>query len=371
QYPSRTFPLERFTSIAGHTATEKLLAAGLLREEHGSAIFRHHLFHDDLAARWLAAGDIERWSAKTFAALTFDANSFDVLALALARIPQRDRADRFVLSVYDYNYYGTAYALAEAARLGETAVDNDTRLAIVSMLAERRFDNMRLTVAQVEDALRLFDDPTTMELRNASSIGELLDAVDAKHISDPHICAWQRLFVAPPASAAPAEAIAALTAEDPLLGWTAANVLRRTIMDADQLAAVRSALGEDTRSVVRWRAAHALGSQPEADSVGALLEATRDSDDLVRYGAVRSLIDLAYTHRPLRERILTQLILEADRLSADPKPSLELERALQRVDANADWIADITPLVEALWAAAPTIERRERWRGVARDIVSN
>jgi HEAT repeats len=365
---SRTFPLERFAALAGPSATDKLLSAGLLREEHGLAIFRHHLFHDDLAARWLAAGDAHRWTATSFAALTFDANSFDVLALALARIPEQDRADRFVLSVYDYNYYGTAYALAEAAHLGEIAVDQDTHLAIISMLAERRFDSMRLTVAQVEDALRLFSDPTTVKLREASSMTKLISLVGAAEISDPHIEEWQRLFVAAPSSPAPAEAIDALTGDDPLLGWTAANVLRRTVIDPAQLEAVRTTLAEDERSVVRWRAAHALGSQEDASSVGSLLGATHDADRLVRYGAVRSLIDLAYAHRSLRDQILESLAADAQRLAADPKPSQEIERALQRVDANADWIADVTPLVEALWAAAPTIERRERWRVVARDI---
>jgi hypothetical protein len=366
--PARTFQLDPFRRIAGDSTTENLQAAGLLRQEHGLAIFRHHLFHDDLAARWLAAGDADRWTAETFAALTFDANSFDVLALALARISDQSRADRFVLSVYDYNYYGTAYALAEARNLGETAVDEDTRLAIISMLAERRFDKMRLTVAQVEDALRLFDDPTTLELREAPSVAELLKIVGTKDISDPHIAMWQRLFATSPSSSAPAEAVKALIGDDPLLGWTAANVLRRTVMEADQLEMVRNALAESLRSVVRWRAAHALGSQAEAENIEPLLDATRDPDDLVRYGAVRSLVDLAYAHSALREYIITALVAEAERLSSDPKPAGELERSLQRVDADVRWITDITPLVEAFWAAAPTIERRERWRAVARDI---
>jgi hypothetical protein len=139
-------------------------------------------------------------------------------------------------------------------------------------------------------------------------------------------------------------------------------------MDGGQLQAVRSALLGDERSVVRWRAAHALGSQLATESVPSLLDATEDADALVRYGAVRSLVDLAARHEALRGTILSALKDEAERLVADPKPALELERALQRVDATPEWITAITPLVEELWAKAPSIERREHWRVVARKI---
>jgi hypothetical protein len=365
---SRIFALHRFVAVAGEPVVDKLVAAGVLRADTEQAIFRHHLFHDDLAARWLADGDSDRWVADNFAALTFDANSFDVLALALARIDDPDHADRFVLSVYDYNYYGTAYALAEGARLGTTAVSDDTRFAVVSMLAERRFDQMRPTVDQVEDALRLFDDSTTVALRRVLTLSDLLELVGNREVHDPHISLWQSLFVVAPGSTASSQAVEALTGDDPLLGWTAANVLRRTEMNDEQLQAVWAALRDDERSVVRWRAAHALGSQPEPDSVVRLLGGTEDANPLVRYGAVRSLVDLAAGHESLRGTVLSALKEEAERLVADPKPATELERSLQRVDATSEWIKAITPLVEELWAKAPSIERREHWRVVARKI---
>jgi hypothetical protein len=365
---SRTFAWQDFAKRAGSTTFERLQASGLIKVQGEQAIFRHHLFHDDLAARWLAATSPANWTASTFAALTFEANSFDVLALTLARIDEQQRADQFVLSVYDYNYYGTAYALAEATQLGHAAVDNDTRVAIIAMLAERRFDTMRPTVDQVEDALRLFDDEIARILRTASSVAELIARVDEITIQDSHISRWKKLFVAVPGQAAAADAIAALLGDDPLLGWTAANVLRRTVLDPGQLRAVHAALANDERPVVRWRAAHALGHQQELESVEALLRATEDEDSLVRYGATRSLVDLAHAHSSLRSQILKALENEAPRLVADPKPAVELERSLQRVDANQEWINAVAPLVEALWANAPTLERREHWRVVAREI---
>lgn len=367
--PSRVFAFDEFAERAGDAAVEKLTGAGVLRVDGNRAIFRHHLFHDDLAARWLAAGDRDRWVAENFGPLTFGANSFDVLALALVRIAEPERANRFVLSVYDYNYYGTAYALAEGCRLGEIAVGRDTHLAIVAMLAERRFDKMRPTVDQVDDALRLFDDQVTAELRSAEDPEALLEMVRAIEVEDPHIRAWRELFVAPLGSQAPKAAVSELCGDDPLLGWTAANVLRRTEMAQSQLDLVWLTLAEDTRAVVRWRAAHALGHQPDQESVDRLLDATRDPHEWVRYGAVRSLVDLAAAHEGLRSEILRALEAEAERLVADPKPALELERSLQRVDATSAWVAAVAPLVEALWANAPTVERREHWRVVARAIA--
>lgn len=368
QSSSRVFELERFEAIAGEEAVEALAGAGLLKGNDGHAIFRHHLFHDDLAARWLAEGGEDRWNADNFAALTFEANSFDVLALALTRVGTADGANHFVLSVYDYNYYGTAYALAEGDRLGDTAVGSDTRLAIISMLAERRFDRMVPTVAQVEDALRLFDDETAPDLRQADTLGQLLELVASAEIEDPLIHRWQELFVAPPGSPAPEDAVEYLVGDNPLLGWTAANVLRRTEMDDEQVAAVWTAMKADVHPVVRWRAAHALGNQPIEESVARLLDATSDKNALVRYGAVRSLVDLAATHENLRPEILSALEDDAARLVNDPKPAVELERSLQRVDSTPEWIADVSPLVQELWAKAQSIEDREHWRVVARRI---
>jgi HEAT repeats len=368
QSSSRVFDLGRFASIAGDDAVQTLREAGVLTAETDQAIFRHHLFHDDLAARWLAAGGEDSWNAHNFAALTFDANSFDVLALALTRIEEPDLADRFVLSVYDYNYYGTAYALAEGVRLGGTAVGDDTRLAIISMLAERRFDGMVPTVAQVEDALRLFDDDMAFDLRRAGSLEKLLEIVAGADLTDPLIRRWQSLFTAPSGSDAAGEAIESLVGENPLLGWTAANVLRRTVMSDGQLQEVWTALRDDPRSVVRWRAAHALGGQAAPESVSRLRDATHDVDPLVRYGAVRSLVDLAAANGGLREEILVLLEGEAARLVADQKPAKELERSLERVDSTPDWIEAITPLVQALWVNAPSVERREHWRIVAQRL---
>jgi hypothetical protein len=365
---SRVFEMERFEAIAGEEAVEAVVGAGLLKDHAGQGIFRHHLFHDDLAARWLATGGEDRWNAENFAALTFEANSFDVLALALTRIDEADRANHFVLSVYDYNYYGTAYALAEGDRLGCTAVGPDTRLAIISMLAERRFDRMVPTVAQVEDALRLFDDQATADLRQAETLGQLLELVAGIEIEDSLIRRWQALFVAPPESPAPRDAVEYLVGENPLLGWTAANVLRRTEMDDEQVAAVWAAMRDGVHPVIRWRAAHALGNQPVEESIVRLIDATHDENALVRYGAVRSLVDLAAAHEDLRREILSALEGEAARLVADPEPARELERSLQRVDSTPEWIADVSPLVQELWAKAPSIERREHWRIVARRI---
>ncbi|MCW2981285.1 MAG: hypothetical protein JWO14_3012 [Solirubrobacterales bacterium] len=367
---SRVFDLARFISTAGDDAVDSLVDGGVLRRQGSEGVFSHHLFHDDLAARWLAAAGEDQWNAKTFEALTFEANSFDALALALTRIDEPELADRFVLSVYDYNYYGTAYALAEGVRLGGTRVGQDTYLAIVAMLAERRFDPMLPTFDQVEDALRLFEDETAISLRRARSVEELLEEVAKFEVADPVICKWQPLFVTAPGSPATEQIVNFLVGANPLLGWTAANVLRRTKISPEQLARVWSVLADDERPVVRWRAAHALGSQPEDGSVERLFGATCDEDSLVRYGAVRSLVDLAAEHQSLREPILARLEIEAERLVDDPRPAKELERSLQRVESDAAWLDAITPLVEELWAKAPTDERREHWRLVARQIAN-
>src|SRR6185369_16186165 len=110
-------------------------------------------------------------------------------------------------------------------------------------------------------------------------------------------------FATPRGSALSDDDLAAIEHEDSLIGWTVANVAKRTTISESQAAMLRRLLQNAEDPIVRWRAAHVLGAHPSEDNVTALLDALNDPYHWVRYGAVRSLIELAARSSDLRPRI--------------------------------------------------------------------
>lgn len=371
QHAGRTFDHERFQDLAG-SAGDKLVASGRLVLDPPQASFDHHLFHDTLAARWLAA-DESRWGRAELNALTFGASSFDALALALEQLPDPARVDLFVRRIYDWNYYGAAYALARARQLGDVEVSTGMHVALLAMLAERRWDPVRSTADRVEDALRLVGDEVAEDLLVAENPEEVRERILREDLQGDLYEAWRRLFVREDGVPADDELLSALIDEESLLGWTAANVLRRAA--PTQLAASRviATLAEHSSLTIRWRAAHVLGAWPSEATVSALQRALLDDETWeVRYGAVRSLVDVAaLSQETERDRQLRWLIDHLDAIKAMPSQVLEeLERVLVRVPAPANWVSGAGEVVEALYASESDEDQRSRWRRLSARLRS-
>ena len=77
------------------------------------------------------------------------------------------------------------------------------------------------------------------------------------------------------------------------LGWTIANVLKRLKLSSSEQWHLRKHV-RDRAVAVRWRLAHVLGSFPTLNNFDVLKNLlTGDPDAWVRYGAVRSLVEMA------------------------------------------------------------------------------
>ncbi|HVQ59581.1 MAG TPA: HEAT repeat domain-containing protein [Solirubrobacterales bacterium] len=363
---ARAFELESFAGRVGEEVLAKLEQAGQLIRRPPICYFAHQLVHDTLAADWLA-GDKARWGAEWFDALTFKASSFDALALALERLDEPALVDTFLRRVYDWNYYGAAFALARAQEFGDVRVSDTMRLALLAMLAERQWDPMVATVDRVQDALRLIGDDVAQAMLDAESFQEVRNFVAGQSDGDAAFDAWRDLFLRDPEDAADRELIEALRDEDSLTGWTAANVMRRCPPTEDALRDVIGLARYEHDDVVRWRAVHVLGAWPTSDSAKTIQHCLLDDTDRwVRYGATRSLIDLAAESEPLREEILPWL---TGHLSDLPQPTdqiiTELERSLVRNPMPDGWIDSVTDLVSELFAQSSDDRERDRWRHLA------
>ena len=324
---SRTFPLPQFQEFAGQSATDKMQASGILLGGPETYYLSHHLHHDYLASCYLIS-DPSKWNRDSFDTLTLSASSFDALAMAIEQILDTVTADLFVRRLYDWNAYSAAYSVAEASQ-SSSRISDHMLCIILSVLAERRWDIIKGTAQQAEDALRLFPAPIHRKFTGAADLEQVFHIVDARRYEVPEFALWRRLFTKRRNEKAGADEIELITAADSVTGWTVANVLKRCKVSTGQQARLRDISGAASPTV-RWRIAHVAGSHPSLINMEFLVKLIEsDLDRWVRYGAVRSLLEMAaLSSMNLRERIFAALRARISRLSLDAKIQGQLRRSL-------------------------------------------
>jgi hypothetical protein len=363
---TRSFPLERFAQLVPETAVDALRASGALVAEGDSAYFSHHLFHDFLASIHLAHHS-DLWNDESFDVITFRAGSFDALALTLEQIQDRASADEFVRRIYDWNFHASSYAVAKARMLGGAAVSTDLELALVAMLAERRWDPIVPTAQRVSDALRFFHTDLADSFLSAESFAAAQRLVEETHLESDAYEQWRQLYLIPDGAVADEYVVRQLQSPDSFVGWAAANALKRIDVSEQLTRLLRELLRDSNDETVRWRASHALGTHPGEETVKSLFRAMlNDSYHWVRYGAIRSLVEAAARSSDARDPIFEELRAVIGDVASKDRPTVqEFERALVLREPPPGWADVVAPVLEELLAQAPTLEEQDHWREVA------
>jgi HEAT repeat protein len=349
----------------GAEVVHNLVAAGVITRGAEYEWFSHHLMADYLAALDASSNE-DRWNRVEFDALTFRASSFDALSMLLDEVENKD-VDLLVRRVHDWNLYAAAHLIADD-QMRSQRVSEDMKVALLGMLAERRFDRMLATAEQVTDALRLQSSPLATRLLAATGPSEVLDIVGSYEGETTWFNDWKALFTRQVGPAG-AEDVALLTNADGVLGWTAANVLKRLGLSPSATGEAIELLGHEDPTV-RWRAAHALGASPDPRVVERLLSVFTSKDDLwVQYGALRSLIEIARSGSPsVRRKVFTRLGQIASHINDSPQLKKEASRALRVIDSPAGWSEDAGLMVERLWGAGRTVADQDLWRSVSAQL---
>lgn len=360
---ARTFPLADLSGRVDPEVTAKLTASSIKTEANGDAYFIHHLHHDYLAACYFAS-DPSLWTQEGFDALTFKAASFDSLALVLEQLKESERADLFIEALYDWNVYAPAYALAEASYGGPVAVTGDMQSVVYAMLSEKRWDFMLQTAERASDALSLFPgESLARRFLEFASLEDLVAFVAQLEFRSDKYIEWRRIFCLPSGQAVPIEVVKKITASDSIIGWTLANVLKRTSTTADLQSRLREWAKEYAgNSTVLWRIAHVLGAYPSEENFGLLLNLLDKHPVLwPRYGALRSLIEIAgKSPSPrLRLRVFESLAARVKKLPAELLG--ELRRALFIRNAPQGWLTAAYPLLNAIYLEQREEEDRKQW----------
>jgi hypothetical protein len=319
--------------------------------------FEHHLLHDYLAGHHLATRR-DLWNPDGFDVVTFNASSFDALALSLAEIESPEDVEELVQRVYNWNFYAAAYMLEED-RAGGRKIGNSMEIALLGALAEKRFDYVRPTVTRVEDALRVQRSPLSralLDAHNRDAVVTVLRAVAEPTDGPEWFTFWWDQYSRPDGTRATRQDVDAVAADVPVVGWGAANALRRLRLTKVELSQLRQLLKDHASETVRWRAAHALGTHPGGTNLDALRTALRDDDDRwVRYGALRAIFEQIRKAKPYRRPDLVERLKNdvPDELAKSGQLRTEAIRCLDVAPLpSGNWHAAIEPILAFLWETA-------------------
>ncbi|TPL38883.1 HEAT repeat domain-containing protein [Mesorhizobium sp. B2-4-6] len=362
---SRVFDRSQFLQIAGVEPVAAMeRSQTLVSTGDGKCYFRHHLIHDFLAARHFAQWPTENWTPQCLSELTFEASSFDAVEMVFEQLPA-ERADPFLRQLYDWNLYAAGYALAQA-READAIVGTEMRTMIFAMLAEKRFDRVLATRQKANDALSLMQLSDARQFREARSIDGLFEALTAIESAETWFNTWRGIFCLTAQSALGNETLSAIRAADSIVGWTVANVARRTILEVGTSGILASWLADEQNSTVRWRIAHVLGAVPDAVAAEKLFELLdSDPDGSVRYGAIRSIVELASrAEGELRKAVGDGIGGRASAISNQHKIAAELRSSLllDPEVTSVDWLPFVAKVVRALFLSVESTADRDVWR---------
>lgn len=367
---ARSFPATKFAEDISIGVWTKLTRStpGLVTVDPNDpelAYFSHHLNHDFLAAKYVS-GRPELWNRDCFDQITFWNSSFDSLAMCLEQIHEPARADEFLRSVYDWNFYGAGYALAESGRI---RASREMQLIILAMFAERREDLMLATAKRAEDTLSLIDSADANALRETETIDEIFAFLKSVATEHAEFIEWRRLFVRPAGSAPEPADFDRLCNPDSVTGWSTSNILKRLVLTPEHQAQVRGLLAHNA-DVVRWRAAHVLGAFPNRANIAALAECLGDNDRHVKYGSMRSLVEIAIKESALAREVFDRLTGHADMIASDPRFTTEFHRSIipRKEILSGEWQVTVFPIVQLLESKAKTDDQSEQWIRLLRSM---
>jgi hypothetical protein len=147
-------------------------------------------------------------------------------------------------------------------------------------------------------------------------------------------------------------------------------VLKRLSMTGGQIDRIVH-MAKNGRPVIRWRACHVMGSTIEEKFREALLDrVTDDVDENVRYGAIRSLVELGSHSPELAARLVADLGPRLDKIAESPRVMTEFKRAvfLSKGCVPEGWSMEISRLFYARADLATDPIDMEAWSKLSSDL---
>jgi nucleoside phosphorylase len=377
RYHSLSFERDKFKEQVGSETFEKLLKDGVIvKSDDRFAHFDHQLKHDYLASRYLARNK-DRWDIDSFDAVSFESNSFESLSMTLEQLVSSS-GDEFLTLIYDWNWLATVTCMANAARSDDRRYSSSLEVAVLALIAEKLLDRVHRTSERARQVLNGFSENTIARgLKKITGLEQIVNIVNSASADQPWFSEWRAIFILTGTGQLDEEKIRTIIDANPILGWTASNVIKRYEMDEGGIRQLRayykSLESVHCKGMIRWRIVHALGAFDKSENVDLLFRAL-DNDEYkwVRYGAARSLVEIAAIteNEILRLRVLKGISDRIENLSAFPKVLEEIGQAAFYKGAPNGWRGLVMPVLQKALSQQKGEGDREKWTRVIDDFES-
>lgn len=333
-------------------------------------MFRHQLLHDFLTGYYVAETPAGAWTSDFFDAATFKANAAEPLSFAAELLA--DKADDFLIQVYDWSYRTVDRCIADLNRsLVKSPVSRDLQVALIVKNAEKKFDVFEETARDSERSLLDAALPEARTLNEAKSIEDVLRFMQSFRPSTQTFKEWKKVFLWSERDVVD-EQMLLLLDSNPITGWTTANSLRRLNLSATHLAQVRMmyyVANKEEKQTLRWRIVHLLGRYPSSENIHLLQTAIlSDPYEWARYGAIRSLMEIASTQGGvIMQDIIDNLITELENIKS-ALTIREIRRTCLVRGANRDWYDAVRTLAAEAMKMPEAEPECDAWKELLAEI---
>lgn len=257
--------------------------------------FEHQLIHEFFVARHLSL-DSSLWNNQNFDSITLESDSFETILMILEQLGTDEQKEKFLQTVYNWSFYAVLYCMKYDINNCPESVSK----VILLILSEKLFDPFNHTKLKVgKYILPLFD---RYNIKYDDSCKELKDVINKNRESLIHsnYSFWFQIFQYD--KELNEEFINQITHDEPFIGWTVSNVIRRyqlTESDEYQLRTIYHCFSNFDGSnqiksfYIKWRVIHSLGKANTIKSVDLLFSCFNEKESQwMIYGALRSLIEI-------------------------------------------------------------------------------
>lgn len=271
-----------------------LQSAGVLQEQS----FQHHLWIDYLVSRYLSQNS-QQWKDSSFDAATiYSSAAFESLMMTIEQLKSVEETDKFLKRIFDWNLTVAVQCIGELCNGGsvDPKLSSGIFAAVIATTVEKTFDGIYRTRKRAIDILQSYKQLEQWKPYLAFDIREKL-ATYIKLLTDDSewFRNWKQLFV--DNGEGFSDKVHLIKDEDPLIGWAAANLARRSSLSESEQAMIRTIFEQHSKAEegsIRWRVVHCLGEYQCKENIDLLFHAlTSDGYHWVQYGAMRALIEIA------------------------------------------------------------------------------
>jgi hypothetical protein len=250
--------------------------------------------------------------------------------------------------------------LAASQRKDGNPYSEEMKTALLALVADKRCEPVLGSRTHSQEVLKGFAGSQQYQFMQAETRADLVRVVGGIDLgaSSPWYKNWRELFsLLPEGNRLDERHIMEMTSEDSVIGWAAANVVRRfrdKLDDAGrrQLRTMYAAAASDDQrcEVIRWRAVHAMGVFPDPQNVALLQSALADDPyHWVRFGAARALTELAarYAEKDVAKKMILPF-LEQRCGDLPPRIQAEIGQVVFYREAPECWVNDASPLLKGI-----------------------